>query len=744
MWRKNPNINILASFTQLKHPLLPLVSMILGITLVGLIALATPPLADQEANLGLHLLFHLRGPVQPPSQVIIVSIDQASSQRFNLPNLPRKWPRDLHAQLVDRLSEAAATTIGFDIIFAEARDANDDLAFETAIRKAGNVLLFSRLEVKVQPDFRQEQRIPPLAQFEQAALDVAPFALPKVPEEIKQAWLFKSATGDHPTLPVVAFQLMMHPFKAAFRQQLEAAVNTTGVLLDTPVAQLMNAQPVSDVITGLKQLLDHYPELAPVLRAQIAQLPYTPSRHALSAWLALLTAQPSIYLNFYGPARAITTVPYHRVLSMDTEALKKAFAGKAVLVGFSERFQPEQKDGFYTVFTNQAGLDISGVEIMATTLANLLENSAITPASTRSQLGVILLFAGLGAMLFIFSRGWILLLLTGSLVMLWLLLTLWLFSSRGYWLPITTPLLFQLPVALIATLLGHYFLEHTRHRRIHRALGQYVPEHVVQTAHDTDAHHLSRKGNTQFASCLATDAEAYTGLSEKISPEQLHSHLNQYFQLLLPPVHASNGLVMDMVGDAMLALWQDGENNALKQAACTTALKIRDNLRSHPTGALSTRLGLHCGDVSIGNIGSNKHVEYRVVGDVINTTSRIENLNKILGSQILASANMLDFDHQLLARPLGKFRLKGKTQPLEIYEILGLQGQASDQQIELIAANKLAFSAFNASEFHDAAALFQRNAEQFNDPPSRFYYHYCIHLPLQSIHDAGRTVITLT
>ncbi len=723
-----PNNSNLATFSRLKPQLLPLISMALGIALVGLITLAAPPFADLEAKLGLQLLFRLRGPISPPPEVVVVTIDQESSQQLALPNLPRKWPRRRHAQLVSKLSTAGAAVIGFDMIFTEAQTPENDQAFEAAIRKAGNVLLFAKMVVKQQAEFRQEQLIPPRLEFQQAARDIAPFMLPKVPEVIMQAWLFKSTTGDNPTLPSVALQWMAQPFRADFYQQLKTAAKKSRIPLEKNIESLLlnpSNEPPSQLLSELKHLLLQHPQLGPSLQSSIHQIPAGKKHQMLSAWLTLLTTSPSIYLNFYGPARTITTIPYHQVLAMDTESLSQTFHGKAVLVGFSERFQPEQKDGFYTVFTRQDGLDISGVEIMATTLANLIENTAIRPASTHIRLAVVVLFAILGSVLLLYSRGWILVLLTGVLIILWLLLALWLFRTNEYWIPITTPLLFQLPVSLIVSLLCHYFIEATKHQRTQNALKQYIPKHVAQKVSESRIPYQNQAGECQFASCLATDAEAYTRLAEHLPPGQLHHQLNQYFQLLFPPVHHSNGLVMDIVGDAMLALWREGDQNRLKEAACIAAIKIRDNLQGRPAGTIPTRLGLHCGEVSMGNIGSREHIEYRAVGDVINTTSRIENLNKILGSQILASAHALDFEHPFLTRPLGSFRLRGKADPLEIYELFGFQNQANEEQLALVDASHQALTAFHDREFQVAALLFNRIAKRFNDGPARFFYQYC-------------------
>ena len=122
-------------------------AIILGllIAIVGLTVSIVPWGLELEENVGLDILFKLRGARQAPSDVIIVSIDKISATHLNLLNDPRKWPRSLHARLTEVLAHAGAVVTVFDVIFDEAQSPADDQAFASAIRTANNVVLFESL-----------------------------------------------------------------------------------------------------------------------------------------------------------------------------------------------------------------------------------------------------------------------------------------------------------------------------------------------------------------------------------------------------------------------------------------------------------------------------------------------------------------------------------------------------------------------------------------------------------------------
>ena len=194
----------------------PVKAILLGLFtgILGILASLVPFVLDLEERAGLDWLFTLRGPRTPPSDVVVVAVDKPSADTLGLSVEPDKWPRRLHAHLIDRLVEAGASVIVLDIFFAEARNAGDDAALATAIRKAGNVVLFAYTKKEMSTpagnsagELIVQRLIAPVSPIAQSALALAPFPLPVFPVKVSQFWTFTPATGDLPTLPVVALQL---------------------------------------------------------------------------------------------------------------------------------------------------------------------------------------------------------------------------------------------------------------------------------------------------------------------------------------------------------------------------------------------------------------------------------------------------------------------------------------------------------------------------------------------------------
>ncbi len=691
--------------------------IILGtlIALLGLASLIIPPIARLEPDIGLKWLFVLRGSRPAPSDVVIVTIDRDSSKKLQLPNIPRKWPRGLHAKLVRILHSAGASVISFDMIFSDYRDPQQDKEFAQAMQEAGNVILFEYLQSENQQysgskgntAIHIEQRLLPIPEFAHSAVAVAPFNLPKIPERVNQAWLFKTGAGDLPTLPVVA----LHQHLAANFSQLKKQIHEISDPKKLPDWLRQNQAPErpDDFASRLHQFFLNHDVYSRQLADSVEH-----KKTALGILLNthLLGNGSGIYLDFYGPARSIPTVPYHQVLAK-TSPLD--FKNKAVFIGFSERLQPQQKDGFYTVFTDEEGLDVSGVEIMATTFANLLERKVINPLAPPYNILLIALFGLLLGVFLYRIKGSKAILFSILIAGIYLGTSYWLFASQSQWVPLIIPLMIQLPFTLLLALLSHYLISHRERSRLHYAFKKYVPEYVANTAATTGFDSLKSKA-TMFGACLATDAVEYTPFSEAQTPRELHDHLNDYFQQLFIPVHQRDGLVVDVIGDAMLAAWVEGNEKDLRRAACEAALEIQQRLNQQPR-FLPTRIGLHCGEVSVGNVGAGEHFQYRFVGDVVNTSTRIEGLNKQLGTQILASAEMLEELDDLNVREVGDFRLKGKGKAITMYE---LKNQPIPQQhLESFDAGLRQFQNQNwSASIEIFSQLLENNPE---DGPCLFY-----------------------
>ncbi|MEA3278039.1 MAG: adenylate/guanylate cyclase domain-containing protein [Pseudomonadota bacterium] len=700
--------------------------------------MSIPPLAELEATIGLQWLFSLRGSRQAPSEVVVVSVDQASSNWLGLSNDPRKWPRRYHALLVDRLSAAGAAVVAFDVIFEDPRDPGETRQLARAMKNSGNVILFEYLErsepemesglrqLGIDIDVQKARR--PLPELADAAASLAPFPLPKVPARVNQFWTFKTGAGDTPTLPTVAFQRFAFSYWNEWRAVLESAIP------GYDFKALVRYGPNGDSPDGARlagetrRLFERHPWLAEKLGELAGEQPDRTGR-ILLALTALYGGPDSYYLDFYGPPQSIDTVSFYKVLN-DTAGLSVDLKDKAIFVGFSEQLQPEQKDGFYTVFSQKDGLDISGVEIAATAFGNLLENRTIEPLPAWLQALLILMLGLAFAALFMWLPGPIPVLAAGVIAVGWVGVSLELFTERGIWLPVVTPLLFELPVAMVGALLWRYLSARRERQRIREGFGYFVPERVV----DELAHNLSDipgKGEIVYGVCLSTDAEKYTQLAEQMPPDQLREYLNAYYEHLFLPVRRHGGIVCDVVGDAMMAIWvaSTPEHNQGTQA-CRAALEILegvDRFNDRPGDSrLPTRIGLHGGRFLFGSVGARDHFEYRAVGDIVNAASRIETLNKQLGTHVLLSEYVARGTEGIVTRDVGRFRLMGKTHWLGIHELLCPRERLDLESERRLDRFSTALEEFREGRWHTALIAFQSLLDDTPyDGPSRYYLGLC-------------------
>jgi adenylate cyclase len=716
--------------------------------LIGILGANLAPLAHHlEEGVGLHLLFKLRGTRPPPDPVVIISLDRRSAERLGVREEPRHWPHSLHARLVERLSREGAAVIVFDILFDEARSAENNRMFARAIRDAGNVVLCECLRKETIPmtapgrvrsgDISIVRLVPPIPVLADAAAALAPFPLPKVPVKVSQYWTFKSDAGGMPTLPVVAFQIFSLRAYDELVRWLNKIDPAQAAGLPADGSALLAARDAGRTVRAVRDIFDSRPRIGKTMQAELkasARTPAGPEKARTAALIKMYSGANSRYLNFYGPPGAIPTVPYSQAFqdpaAQGALPQPQIFARKAVFIGLSELTQADQKDGFYTAFSQKSGINISGVEIAATAFANLLEGMHVRPLDFRMHLAALLLWGFvLGGLCLLLPAG-IAVVSAWGLGVLYLAASHHLFKMSGIWLPLVVPLCFQLPVACFAALVWKYIRTNRERRNIRRAFGYYLPDGVVDRL-ALDISDITTGSRLVYGTCLFTDAEKYTTLSETMPPEELSRFMNRYYESIFAPVRERGGIVSDVVGDAMMAIWATGHPDAaLRRQACLTALDIAEAVhhfnQSSPEGQLPTRMGLHSGRMMLGSIGAIDHYEYRAVGDVVNSASRLEGLNKHLGTQIIVSEAVL---HQLdgfLTRPLGNFLLAGKSSPIRVHELICRLEESSDAQRSLCAIFNEALDAFTKQSWDMAIKSFSECRDVFGeDGPSEYYLRLC-------------------
>ena len=211
------------------------------------------------------------------------------------------------------------------------------------------------------------------------------------------------------------------------------------------------------------------------------------------------------------------------------------------------------------------------------------------------------------------------------------------------------------------------------------AFGRYVPRPLVERMITNDIS-PSLGGDRRELTLLFTDIEGFTSLSEGLSPETLTSNITEYFKRVSQVILHTNGTVDKYIGDAVMAFWNAPVHNpAHAHDACLAALRCRAALRIFNRGRrdsgqpeFRTRMGLHTGEVVVGNIGSADRMAYTAIGASVNLASRLEGLNKYLGSSILVSeTTRFQAGDQFVFRFAGRVVPKGTSSGVGVYELLG-------------------------------------------------------------------------
>ncbi|MCB2215654.1 CHASE2 domain-containing protein [Desulfofustis glycolicus] len=714
-------------------------------TLVGVFLIESPFGQMVEERFGLALLFRLRGVREPPSNVVIVNVDHRSSWMLGLPKQFDRWPRLLFARLLDRLVTAGAAVVVFDIHFAETRDPVNDRVFAESIRRFGRVVLCEKLVRRSgnagpgssgQLSAEVDELIPPAPIFADAALARAPFPIPKIPVRVSRSWTFKSSAGGIPTLPVVALQVMaLEDYEHLYRV-LRLLVPDCAATVPSDGSEVPNTIGLVDTMRRIRSLCLQFSESGRDAAGRIEQtvrlLP-APRQQQLRGLLAAYLGENSIHIDFYGPPATIPTFSYHDILAdrnLDDPRIGALIKDSVVFVGAAGTSWSEQQDGFYTVFSQADGLDLSGVELAATVFANLSENRPVRQVSTATGSGLTLAAALTGSLAcFLLPPLPAALLLVGCGASYLMVVAAW-FSLAGAWSPIVVPLAVLLPGVFLAAMVTRYLGARREREHIEKAFRLYLPDAVVQEL-SRDLSFITTGDRTVYGVCLLSDAKNYTALSEQLTPTELSALMKRYFEQLFRQVNEQEGLVCNIVGDAMFALWPSaGPQRALKEKACRAAVQIQTAVqrfnREHSDRQLPTRVGLHAGYLLMGNIGAEGHFEYAPVGDIVNTASRIEGLNKYLGTWLIASREVVEGGDGIDSRYLGRFLLGGKSKSVSVFELLPPGELCGKRRLLITEIFPEGLELFLQGRWQDAAAVFEQAcALDSKDGPSQFYLRRC-------------------
>ncbi|MEA3291776.1 MAG: adenylate/guanylate cyclase domain-containing protein, partial [Pseudomonadota bacterium] len=316
------------------------------------------------------------------------------------------------------------------------------------------------------------------------------------------------------------------------------------------------------------------------------------------------------------------------------------------------------------------------------------------------------------------------------IAVLYAVLTHYLFGAYDVWLPASTPLLVQFPTAIFFGLVGQYVVERRRSKQISEAIGYYLPEDVARnlTSGTPDPGKINK---VVYSTCLATDMAGFSTMAEKMGPGELANLLNDYFDSLSAPLKSNHVDITEFRADAIMCAWTaESPQVSVRRNALLASLQAADAFalfkQRNPIYEGGLRIGLEAGMVHVGHSGGGGSFVYSIVGDCANTASRVEGLNKHIGTQVLATEAVVEGFENLLLREVGKFQFVGKSECVGIVEVVSKFELASPAQITLCERFAEAMACYRKTDWRKAQRLFEDVLQSYvNDGPAQFYWHQC-------------------
>lgn len=607
---------------------------------------------------GLDILFLLRGSLPPPSEIVIVAIDEPSFVEISK---QWPWPRSIHAQLIEQLNKAGAEVIGFDILFTERSQPEEDKALERAMQEARRVVLLSEQVVINDPLFRYTTRVDPIEAFKA----VAAVGLSSL--QIYPDGTVRRARLGFPDIPSFALQ-----------------------------------------VTRL------------YLAKQGSQQTMAQSREGRGAWL---DPSKGVLINHLGPPRTVQTVSYYQALEYDRMLPPGIFAGKIVLIGRSMQAAPEphrtSPDVFHTPFLLGAEGLTPGVEIQATIVSNLLTGRFVVELTPLARIGFLMLLALVGSLVHLRLRPLTSLGATCALVLLLLGIAALVFARGDVWLPIFAGTL-QLGLIHGGYLVATMVTERRMKERIKDTFETYMDPRIVE---DIIKHPDGMKttGERRVVTVFFSDMEKFSSMSEQLTPRGLVNLINQYLTLASEPIKRHNGVIDKYIGDGIMAFWGPPFTSEDEHAtlACYAALeqlaKLAEFRRMLPDlmglrkglPVINIRVGVATGEVVIGNIGSNISRSYTLMGDTVNIASRLESASKQYGTQLLISEETQTMAQEAIeTRELDAIRVVGKSEPVRVFELLARKGEIDQATAHLRECFERGLNAYRKRDWDRAQADF--------------------------------------
>ena len=432
------------------------------------------------------------------------------------------------------------------------------------------------------------------------------------------------------------------------------------------------------------------------------------------------------WLNYFGPSGTLPTTSFHQALREDGVP-PNFFRDKIVFIGgnFAIGGLNLGRDQFANPYSRWGFLFSPGLEVHATEFLNLVRGNWLRRFPVPVELTIIV-FCGLalgiiGNYLSPKLGIWI-----GSALALSIsMATIFAFFHWHVWWNWLVPVIVQAPLALAWSSGSQYFQEARRRAALRQAFAYYLSPQMADQIAELDFD-LKPGGKVVEASLLFTDCKGFTTVSEELNdPQQVAELLIEYFTHSSRCVLDNGGTIIKYIGDSVMAAWgmplEDPEH---PRKAVQAAWELSEASKLVVRGrVLTTRVGVSTGNVLAGNLGSPYRFDYTCIGDTTNLASRLEGMNKMLGTSVLISESTAKrLKNEFVMRLTGYFAVAGKKQGIAVYEVLGPTKDGTNDLSWLPSFNQ-ALEGVKTGAFEDAKALFRKTIWERGgeDGPSQFY-----------------------
>jgi len=595
------------------------------------------------------IFFKLRGSIEPPENIVILAIDEQSLSQGEFYD-PQKRPfleplrsypfkRAAYAEVIDKVMASGAKAVGIDVLFANPSiyGQADDLRLQQALKRyPGRVILAASVERSQTIEANVEKLVTPVG-----VLDVQPSDTGLVNFEAEINYIQPGLKGN------------IHRFGSDFQRQSDLAAN-----LSTFAESI-------------------------VLAAQISAKP--PKGNDI---FFLGGSNNWLY--------AGQQVPFFHVIDPENwqnQILRDGafFKDKIVLIGATASSLQDIQD---TAFGSMAG-----VEVHANAIATLIDDRSIgtaLPSIWGQSLLVFLLVGGTGYCLNRIKRLDVQFAIALSAAAVWSIVGYASFTYGGWILPVALPAISILLAGLSLLATGAIAVQLDK-LSLRRTLERYVAAPIVQEiVNQPEDYRSLLQGRNIRAAVMFTDIRGFTTITSKLPADKLIQQLNIYLEVMVDAILEAQGTVDKFIGDAVMAEFGSPISQGEKVDAMNSihaALKMRSALyelrqqwQTEGRFPFFNGIGINYGEVTVGNIGSPRRLEYAVIGDTVNIASRVEGLTKELGTDILITEALYEIvQDRIVAIDLGEHVMKGRSGKIKLYSLIGLKG-CDRSQYDLVQA----------------------------------------------------------